>query len=212
VADIKMPGNPELELVRDLPGITRGLPVILVTGYPSVRSATDSLQLPVVAYMVKPIDIAELRTHVERGVKQYRIYRSACLARDRLDDWRRQLRDVEELMSLPVNEASAVPIETFLDLNMHNILGALMDLRNLSAAMAGSQPAHGTCHLLNCPQVAALTAALSEAIEILRETKSSFKSRALGDLRRKLEDVVTARGDQGTAVTASPPAPRPPQP
>ena len=34
IADIKMPGNPDLELVRELPNIAEGMPVILVVPSP----------------------------------------------------------------------------------------------------------------------------------------------------------------------------------
>src|SRR4030042_6214874 len=49
IADIKMQGNFELEFIRALPQIAEGMPVILVTGYPSLRSAIESIQLPVAA-------------------------------------------------------------------------------------------------------------------------------------------------------------------
>lgn len=52
IADIKMPGNPDLEFIRTIPQVAEGLPVILVTGYPSLRSAIDSLELPVSAYLL----------------------------------------------------------------------------------------------------------------------------------------------------------------
>ena len=42
IADIKMPGNFELEFIRDLPQIAEGLPVILVTGYPTLDTAIQS--------------------------------------------------------------------------------------------------------------------------------------------------------------------------
>src|SRR4030042_1592190 len=67
IADIKMEGNFELEFIRELPQIAEGMPVILVTGYPSLRSAIESIQLPVAAYLVKPFEFEELLVQVQNS-------------------------------------------------------------------------------------------------------------------------------------------------
>ena len=68
IADIKMPGNAELELIRDLPKFAGGLAVILVTGYPPIYSAAVERQLPVRAYLIKPFDFSELLAIVRKSV------------------------------------------------------------------------------------------------------------------------------------------------
>jgi PAS domain S-box-containing protein len=84
ITDIKMPGNIDLELVRELPHIATGVPVILVTGYPSLQTATAAVQLSVVAYLVKPFDFSELLANVrsalareQAAVEQRRLFREA---------------------------------------------------------------------------------------------------------------------------------------
>ena len=42
VADIHMPGNQDLGLIRRAQQVTGGMPVILVTGYPCLETATRS--------------------------------------------------------------------------------------------------------------------------------------------------------------------------
>src|SRR4030066_2379096 len=71
IADIKMEGNFELEFIQDLPQIATGMPVILVTGYPSLKTAIQSVQLPVVAYLVKPFEFKELLEQVQKSIKDY---------------------------------------------------------------------------------------------------------------------------------------------
>jgi len=56
ISDIRMPGNAHLELIHRLQTLATTLPVILVTGYPSIDSAVESLSLPVVGYLIKPFD------------------------------------------------------------------------------------------------------------------------------------------------------------
>jgi DNA-binding NarL/FixJ family response regulator len=67
IADIRMPGNTDLELLEQVQGLH--LPVIVVTGYPSVPSAIRAIKLPVVAYLVKPFNFSELLREVERAMK-----------------------------------------------------------------------------------------------------------------------------------------------
>ena len=59
VSDIRMPGNLELELVEAVLESGVGLPVIIVTGYPSVKTAITCLNLRTIAYLVKPLDFDE---------------------------------------------------------------------------------------------------------------------------------------------------------
>ena len=51
------------------------LPVILVTGYPSVETAIRGIDMAIDAYLTKPLDIDELLAHVRRAVE-----RSPCPA------------------------------------------------------------------------------------------------------------------------------------
>jgi DNA-binding NtrC family response regulator len=64
IADVRMPGNMRLELVEEMPMLAPGVPVILVTAYPSFTSGQRALDLPVVAYLVKPFEFAELLMRV----------------------------------------------------------------------------------------------------------------------------------------------------
>ena len=60
ISDIHMPGNTALELVEAAVQVVPGLPVILLTGRPSVETAARSVRLPVTAYLTKPPDLNRL--------------------------------------------------------------------------------------------------------------------------------------------------------
>src|SRR5262249_29123607 len=85
IADIRMPGNPRLELIRGLQGAGGSLPVIIVTGYPTLESALEAVRLPVIAYFTKPFEFEELASEVERGVSWSRLSRVVGTARSRLE-------------------------------------------------------------------------------------------------------------------------------
>lgn len=57
IADIRMPGNLELGFFSKLKDEFPDLPLIVITGYPSIDTAIRGIQLKVWDYIVKPIDI-----------------------------------------------------------------------------------------------------------------------------------------------------------
>ncbi len=85
ITDINMPGNSELELLKDISKIDKGMAVILVTGYPSVNSAIRSIQLRVEAYMVKPLKFDELLAQVKASIERTRTYHAVCNTKQRLE-------------------------------------------------------------------------------------------------------------------------------
>jgi CheY-like chemotaxis protein len=183
ITDLEMPGNADLDLVRKVAAMSGGLPIIILTGFPSVRSAVASIELPVAAYLTKPVQFDHLKQRVATAVSRYRSYQAMQSAEQRLGSWRQDLQTVPNGL---VPGASG--IDMFLSLTLRNVMGSLSDLTHLGRALAG-EPAPGqhACQLLNCPRGAQLQAAVKETIRVLEETKSSFKSRQLADLRGQLE-------------------------
>ena len=190
IADIRMPGNGDLEFIRELPRTAGGLPVILVTGYPSLDTAIESIHLPVVSYLVKPLDFDELLERVRTGLKFSGTYQLVAGTRRRLAGWSRDLQRVEQLMRSARSDAAPLCTGVFLDLTMGNVVGALSDLESLTQAIAGRQGQPAVCHLFNCPRPAALIEGLREAVAVLEKTKRAFKSKELGELRGKLEELI----------------------
>jgi DNA-binding NtrC family response regulator len=68
ISDIRMPGNPDLRVVREASELQDGVPVILVTAYPSVGTAKMAVELPVAAYVEKPVEFQDLLTKVRGAI------------------------------------------------------------------------------------------------------------------------------------------------
>ncbi len=183
VTDLEMPGNSDLQLVRDLATENGGLPVIILTGYPSVRSAVACIELPVAAYLTKPLSFEVLGDKVRAAVKRYRTYRMMQATESRLQAVREEVGNVKSLA--PVAGDSS--IDVFLALTLRNVMGSLTDLEQLGRALSQQPVQPHACQLLNCPRGAQLRQAIVETIHVLEETKGMFKSKTLGDLRQRLE-------------------------
>ncbi len=76
IADINMPGNRQLELMAELPSVAPGLPVILMTGDPTVGSAAAAVWLHATVYLPNPPDLAELKRLVQEAIANYRVHQA----------------------------------------------------------------------------------------------------------------------------------------
>lgn len=185
ISDLEMPGNDDLQLVRDLAVEAGGLPVIILTGFPSTESAIASIELPVAAYLRKPVQWDELLARIESAIGRFRIYRSMRRTEEQLEALRDEFRQVTSPNQ--VVKPGATPVDAFLALTLRNVMGSLSSLESLGQALSGKPVAGTPCQLLNCPRGLQLQQALRETVAVLEETKSSFKSKTLANLRERLE-------------------------
>lgn len=69
VSDLRMPGMSGLELGTELRRVAPDLPVIFMTGSPSVDSAMRAFELTAFRYLQKPVATAALRAVIEEAVR-----------------------------------------------------------------------------------------------------------------------------------------------
>lgn len=190
IADIRMPGNPNLELIKNLNELSKGTPAILVTAFPSQISAIEAVQLPVAAYMVKPIDFDELKNNVAEAIRRKSLFQTVSDTKNRLKEWQKQMQGIEEVLQNKNHRVFSASIKNFLDLSLINISAAFQDVKNLTNILTDQNDEPSICNLLNCPRLIELVEGLTEAVRGLEKTKSSFKSKELGSLRIKLEQLL----------------------
>jgi DNA-binding NtrC family response regulator len=68
LSDLNMPGNLKLELLKEGRTKHKHVPMIVVTGAPSLPSAIESVRLGVTDYLLKPVKLEELLTAVKRSL------------------------------------------------------------------------------------------------------------------------------------------------
>ena len=112
--DLHLPGIGGHELLRKIKKVSPSTDLIVVTGFPTLRSAIDTLKDGAVDYLLKPIEESDLRRVVERCMETRRLrleLRSEQLLR----------RKYEELSELKTNLLSNISHE--LRTPLHVILG-----------------------------------------------------------------------------------------
>lgn len=189
ITDINIPGNVNLEFVRNLASRGDDLPVILVTAYPSISSAIHSVELPVVAYLVKPFEFSDLLARVQGTAQRVAALRAVREELERLQDYRRGLLRAEEHMRQVAGGRNLPSVQAFVGMAMRNVVDSLVNLRHV---VEDAPPGDVDCELHHWPisGTPEMREALRDAVATLERTKTAFKSKELGELRRKLEGLL----------------------
>jgi DNA-binding response OmpR family regulator len=187
LCDLNLPDGLGLEFVTRLRERQPALPVVLITGQPSVETAARAVGLPVAAYLCKPLDIGALRTVLAQSVGRHRHYRGLAADRARLQRWDEELARLQASYREGAKvDAGAVAID-YLRLTLTQVIGMLADLERTVGALA-TEPAPG----VSLPDLDLLNA-VRHTITVLERTRQQFKSRELGELRRQLDALLARR-------------------
>jgi ActR/RegA family two-component response regulator len=184
LSDINMPGNHGLGLVESVSSLAENLPIILLTGSPTVETATRSVRLRVFAYLVKPPDFDEVCQVLTSAISEYRNLRILRDNRARLQDWEKEIERILRLLQHPASPNRQAPMQSYLRLTLRNLVVSLVELEHLLLQNGDSL---GTDPLLEKQD---LTQAVRKTIAVLQKTRDHFKSRDLAELRKELETIV----------------------
>jgi FixJ family two-component response regulator len=197
ITDLNMPGNRIMEKVSELREQEKTMPVIVVTGYPSVPTAVESVHLHVLEYLIKPVNFATLLDAVKRGIQHKRTLGALSQARSEAEKRTRRLSNLEETLStfpLSVDEATS-----------HALLA---DLGHTPHIPKDGQPAFGMSHDPSMTDYFRLRESVFHTIQVLQKTKSAFRSKDLAGLRKYLEAVLhetteTHKNPEGSIESSS---------
>jgi DNA-binding NtrC family response regulator len=192
LADIHMPGNAGLEMIETIPQVARGLPVILMTGRPTVETAARSVRLSVAAYLVKPPVLEELPPLLDGVIANYRRIRALNDSRQNLVEWGAELEQISNALRQPSVLSQNEALAGYLRVTLRNVIMQLAELENSAATWGGGKSGSSLREL-------DMISALRHAVDVLEQTKQNFKSKPLADLRRRLEDMLEEKGGKGAA-------------
>lgn len=192
IADIRMPGNSQLELVQELAEARMLPPVVLVTGFPTVETAAAAVKFNAVGYLIKPVNPEELLRLVRQGVDGAQVLRHLRTRRAQIEQLLAEVRRLEASAHSILRQQGEEALSTYLSLSMEHILTSFTDLRNLVEAIVRREDASRARERLAESRPFLLLSAVREAIHVLEQTKGAFKSRELAELRRKLEMLLAS--------------------
>lgn len=203
LSDIYMPGNAGLELIEGVPQITAGLPVILMTGRPSVETAVKSMKFCVAGYLVKPPELKELLPLLDKAIEGGRACRRIVESRLRFEGWARDLGLVEKKFKEPAAADKTIPLAQYLQLMSGNFRSVLDDMEQTMGLLVRLRRGNDVFREQE------LLTVLKRTVEILEETRQSFKSKRLAKLRAELYSLLEENRAPGP-IQKQPAAPKRP--
>ena len=184
LSDINMPGNENLELIEAISAANEGLPVIMLTGEPSVATAARSVRLHVAAYLTKPPEVAELCRLLREAAEDSRSRRLLRDNRRRIQDWDHEIERLQTLLQESPAADRQDAMRGYVRLTLRNMVVGLIELEHLlihDGERLGTDAAVQTQELFH---------ALRKTVGVLQRTKDHFKSKDLGELRKELEHLL----------------------
>jgi len=190
VSDIQMPGGSVLDLIKEIPGLNAGLPVVLMTGHPSMDTALEAMGNAVLAYLVKPVATEELVMHLHTAVRLRKVQVLALESSLRLQSWADEMKAIEaDIRSAPAS-MGVMPLSGLVGLVLGNLASSTLELKQLLDLALQANPTQGVCGIRECPRLGLYQETIRAGVETLEHTKGSFKSKELGDLRRQFTALL----------------------
>lgn len=196
ISDINMPGNGQLEFLNSVQSDQSGLPVIVITGYPSVETAVQSFRLSAVDYLQKPFDIDELLGLIDPAVEKGQWARKVRKTKEEMHSLIGTLESLESVGSNYRSHSQEKPgsfaVSAYLDQAVSHLVTVSSGLKStidkIKNGQVGEEPELNIGGV--CPRCQNYREVLYHTIQVLMRTKDAFKSKALGELRRQVEMVL----------------------
>jgi signal transduction histidine kinase len=127
VADLRMPGMPGLELIKEIRRSGEHTRIIVITGYGTLESAIDAIRLSVFDFIKKPIDLDYLKHSLDKAREDFKAEEEKPTVaeeqvdffQDRCNDLCAKLSEVEPLIQAGKNFAGILH-------NLNNPLTCIM--------------------------------------------------------------------------------------
>lgn len=196
ISDINMPGNGQLEFLNAVHGEQWGMPVIVITGYPSVETAVHSFRLSAVDYLQKPINIDELLGLIDSAVQKGQFVRRVRKTKEEMKSLIGTLETLENVgesgRTSPGQRFGPLAVSAYLDQAVNHLATVSTGLKTtIDTIKNGGAGEESELRIDGiCPRCQNYREVLYHTIQVLTKTKETFKSKTLGELRRQVETVL----------------------
>jgi FixJ family two-component response regulator len=189
ITDLNMPGNRVMELVSTVRSSSQPMPVIVVTGYPSLPTAVESIRLHVLEYFIKPVDFPTLLSAVKKGLQHKEVLQMVHQAQQEAATRAERLAAIEESLQ-SYNTALVDPAVKEALLTDPQIKELKLHLEGTSRILGSGRVPRSAPTSPSPEDYFRLRESLHDTIQVLHKTKSAFRSKDLASLRLRLENVL----------------------
>jgi len=94
ISDIVMEGASGIDLLRRVKELGRQCPMVMVTGYPNINTATEAVELGAFAYLSKPVKKDDLLRTARMALQQYNLWKEAVKLQQEKERYQQYLETI----------------------------------------------------------------------------------------------------------------------
>ncbi|UCH97020.1 MAG: response regulator [Candidatus Aminicenantes bacterium] len=122
IVDLMMPGMDGIDLLKEIKKKKPNTTVIMITGYPSIKTAVKSIKLSAFDYIPKPFTPNELRSLVARALEERRNYEEIAEKLGIEEEKLVQLSILDGLYCIPEHSWAKIEKEGHVRIGIHHVL------------------------------------------------------------------------------------------
>jgi DNA-binding NtrC family response regulator len=137
--DVRMPEIDGVELLREIRAVDSDVCVIIMTAYPSVESAVDTMKADAFDYLRKPFELHQLRHVIQRAIREKGLMVDAEERVNQiLGSKIRQLRKERSLTLKQLANKTALSVSLISQIELGKSAASVSTLRKLATALGVS--------------------------------------------------------------------------
>jgi CheY-like chemotaxis protein/glycine cleavage system H lipoate-binding protein len=121
IVDIMMPGMSGIDLLKEIKKKKPDITVIMITGYPSIKTAVESIKLSAFDYIPKPFTPDELRALVARALERRQTYEEVAANLGIEEEKLVEISIPEGLYCIPEHSWAKVEKDGIVRIGIHHI-------------------------------------------------------------------------------------------
>lgn len=134
--DVRMPETDGVQLLQQIRAIDSDVCVIVMTAYPSVETAVDTMKANAFDYLRKPFDVTQLRAVIQRAIREKGLMVDAEERVNQLIGGKvRQLRRDRSLTLKQLANKTTLSVSLISQIELGKSAASVSTLRKLAAAL-----------------------------------------------------------------------------
>jgi len=132
IVDIMMPGMSGIDLLKEIKKKKPDITVIMITGYPSIKTAVESIKLSAFDYILKPFTPDELRSLVARALERRQAYEEIAANLSIEEEKLVEISIPEGLYCIPEHSWAKVEKDGNVRIGIHHVfLKSIRDIQSI---------------------------------------------------------------------------------
>lgn len=201
LVDVDPPASPVVDIIKRVHEKKQGLPVIIVTRNLAVSADILLANARVRSFHLKPVDPEALAQSVSSALSYRKVYLVVHQLRVEIEEAHKRFQILEQCAGDEATLPGQLDADEIMAIVRHAASDAMAKLHHVANSAAEYGIPLTAYGVAPCPHIDHVFRIVRHTIDVLKETKGAFKSKALAELRKDLETLVTGQSGLSASCT-----------